>query len=210
MLDLQPCVERFEYNQARVHELVNLYYLLSRGRKGRKSVHQTEILRAAVVLLHASLEDFLRSIARICLPIGGKKAIDAIPLAGSKRRSERFSLGELLSHRGKTVDEVVEESVAKHLERSNYNNTSEVASLLVNLGIDIAKVNARFPDLGKMMERRHQIVHRADCTEEAGKGKHRTHSLRAALVEKWITATTDFMSSVVKQLQSLEDASKQS
>ena len=68
---------------------------------------------ALPVLLHASLEDLLRRIARYRIPDGGEEALRQISLIGRAPR-EKFSLGELARFRGKTVDEVLSESV-RHL-----------------------------------------------------------------------------------------------
>jgi hypothetical protein len=156
-----------------------------------------------VVLLHASLEDFLRSLARAYLPSAGPDVMNRIPLKGTGRagRPDKFSLGHLDQHRGKTVDELIDESVEAYLERSNYNNTTEIVSLLENLNINVEPCRQFFPELDKMMARRHQIVHRADCTSETGRGRHHARSLRVDTVEKWINTVFNFHGAVLYQLQ---------
>jgi hypothetical protein len=63
-------------------------------------------------------------------------------------------------HRGKSVDEVIHESVSEYLEHSNFNSTTEIASLLETLGLDISGQRDYFPQLDAMIQRRHLIVHR--------------------------------------------------
>jgi hypothetical protein len=76
-----------------------------------RSLHTEDILRAAVVLLHATLEDFLRYIGALYLPEGNEETLNRISLAGTHERPEKFFLGRLAQHRGKTVDALIVESV---------------------------------------------------------------------------------------------------
>ena len=106
---LAQIIELLNANLARVENLTSLY---GPPRPGRRSVHETDILRAALVLLHASMEDFLRSLLVWRAPLGSKDLIDTYPLAGSARKhTERFLLGSLVAHKGKTVDMLIEQSV---------------------------------------------------------------------------------------------------
>ena len=201
--DLQRHAERLASNIARAHNLVSIYQLLAGSNPGRRSVGDTDVLRSAVVLLHASLEDFLRSLGRTYLPTANPEVMDSIPLKGVGRsgRPEKFSLGHLDEHRGKTVDELIEESVEAYLERSNYSSTTEIATLLASLGLDVEPVRQFFPALDRMMARRHQIVHRADCTAQTGRGRHHARSLRASTVEEWINVVLSFHGAVLYQVQ---------
>src|SRR5258706_3639980 len=103
--ELRPHVERLARNIARAHNLVSIYKFLGGSSPGRRSVGDTDVLRSAVVLIHASLEDFLRSLERAYLPKAGSTVLKEIPLKGVGRsgRAEKFSLGDLVEHRGKTV-----------------------------------------------------------------------------------------------------------
>ena len=201
--DLQRLAERLASNLARAHNLVSIYRLLAGSTRGRRSVGDTDVLRSAVVLIHASLEDFLRSLARSYLPKARPEVMNAIPLKGGGRsgRPGKFSMGDLAEHRGKTVDELIEESIEAYLDRSNYNNTSDIAALLANLDVDVEPVRQFFPELDRMIARRHQIVHRADCTAETGRGRHRARSLRVSEVERWINVVSNFHGSVLLQIQ---------
>jgi hypothetical protein len=58
---------RFNGNLERVEHLVALYETLTTG-PGRRPVDTSDILRSAVVFLHATLEDFLRSLLEWKLP----------------------------------------------------------------------------------------------------------------------------------------------
>jgi type IV pilus biogenesis protein CpaD/CtpE len=99
------------------------------------------------------------------------------------------------------VRAVIEESVAAHLKQSNFNNTDEIAHLLASVGVDIDKVNSSFPALQEFMERRHQIVHRADRQDiVVGSGDHRVRSLSRSAVQAWIQAVKQFGAEVFREL----------
>jgi hypothetical protein len=201
-LSLFPYIDRLAQNLSRAQNLVEIYNQLYGKGKGRRSIHKADVLRAAVVFTHASLEDFLRTLSLNYLPKGDEATLNAIPLKGlnSAGRAEKFLLGNLVTHRGKSIDQVIEESVSQFLERSNYNNTQEIASLLKNIGVDVSQVSSFFPKLDKMISRRHQIVHRADRVEVQGKGKQYAQSIRPADVKQWINATELFMYSVLGEI----------
>ena len=193
--------QRITSNVARVRNLITIYetHLMGKG-SGRRGHLQTDVLRSATVFLHASLEDFLRSIAYWKLPQAGKDVIDRIPLKGLPRNAAKFSLGELVAHKGKTVDDLIKQSVDEFLERSNYNNTQELASFLTSVGVDATLVNGRFADLEELMSRRHQIVHRGDIDESGGRGNSRVRSLGRSPVVLWIGAVEEFSTATLNQL----------
>jgi hypothetical protein len=121
-----------------------------------------DILRAVVVLMHAYLEDFLRTVARALLPIGDERVLVGIPLAGVTSRAEKFNLGQLVQHKGKSVDDVLRQSISEYLDRSNFSSTGEIGGFLSKLGFDVEKHNQEFALIDQMIQRRHDIVHRAD------------------------------------------------
>src|SRR5690606_18931676 len=197
----QVIQQRVTENLARVRNLVAIYstHLAGAGR-GRRGAHQTDVLRSTVVLLHATLEDFLRSLAYWKLPAAGKVVLDDIALVGLGPNPKKFFLGELDAHRGKLVEQLIAESVNEHLERSNYNNTQEVASLLQAIGINVPAVNNSFQALDQAMARRHQVVHRADRDETPGRGNHNVRSIGTTQVTTWIDAVEQFTTDVLAQV----------
>lgn len=191
---------RFEENISRVRNLVEIYSVhLSGTGGGRRSHSKTDVLRAAVVLLHAATEDLLRSLAYWKLPLAEGDVLSKIPLI-STGTATKFTLGDLSNHRGKNVDAVIAESVNGYLERSNYNNTDEVASLLTSIGIPLAEVNSNFSQLSEVMSRRHLIVHRADRSEAGGSGNHSVKSIGPKTVSDWISGIESFGHAVLNQI----------
>ena len=192
---------RFRMNISRVRNLTEIYrnHLMGSG-PGRRDHSKTDVLRAAVVLLHAAMEDLLRSIAYWKLPSATPQTLAKIPLTSSAP-AVKFNLGDLSAHRGKTVDEVIESSVNGYLERSNYNNTDEIASFLESVGIEVSSVNSHFSNIEPVMKRRHQIVHRADRDDDAaGRGHHRVTSIGVGTVENWISSIESFGNAVLNEL----------
>ena len=195
----QEISNRFDLNIDRVKNLVKIYQLqLSGAGKGRRSHRETDVLRAATVLLHASIEDVLRSLAYWKLPDASSNVLEAIPLAGGT--ASKFHLGTLASHRGKTVAEVIKESVDANLERSNYNNPSEVVALLKSIGLNTDPLTLHLPKLEMTMKRRHQIVHRADANPNPGSGNHRVLSIGPATLDDWIQNVEEFIAAVLAQV----------
>ena len=184
---LQEIRERFQANLARVQNILALYVEGSGKGRGRRRVHESDLLRAAVMLLHGTFEDLLRSLAEWKLPTAKAEALAEIPLAGTKRGA-RIDLQELAGFRGRTVDEVIADSVKEYLERSSYNHPGDVKMLLEKVGLSPKLVDGYSLDLAAMMMRRHWIAHRADRNPEKGSGQHAAKSLSAQGVTRWINA----------------------
>ena len=143
----------------------------------------------------------MRGVASWKLPQASKDVLDDIPLVGSATASKKFLLGDLAAHRGSTVDVLIESSVESYLARSNYNNTKDISNLLESVGVEVSKVNGRFPSLEELMQRRHQIVHRADRqTEVLGSGDHVVRSLNKVTVRWWAAEVKAFGADLLAQL----------
>jgi hypothetical protein len=186
-------VKRTVQNLKRARKLVTMYQNLHGAPRGRRFDYETDLLRAAVVFTHASLEDFIRSVRRAFLPWANEDALEAVPLAGRGGRAEKFSLGKLVKHRGKTVQQLLDESVEQHLEQSTYNNPNEIVGVLKAIGIDLRGQDWVLRNLGAMIQRRHAIVHRADMLEIKGKQRLEATPLEPKTVLTWIQATSTFV-----------------
>ena len=194
--------ERLERNLSRVRKLINVYQnSLAGSGQGRRGHAQTDVLRAATVFLHATMEDLVRSVAYWKLPTARAEALGNVPFVKHGALGKKFSLSDMASlYRGKGVDEVITESTQEYLARSNYNTTQDLSSALGDLGIDVAQVNSQFAVLEQLMKRRHQIVHRADQDETGGSGKHKVKSLGKKQVKQWADAVEVFGRDVLQQL----------
>jgi hypothetical protein len=182
---------RFQSNLQRVRNVVGVYTSSSEKRKGRRAVQESDILRAAVVLLHATLEDLLRSLAEWKLPTAPAEALSDIPLVGTKGK-KTLGLQEIAGFRGRRVDEVIALSVTEYLERSSYNHPGDVKAVLNSIGLEESIVDGFATDLAAMMTRRHWIAHRADRNPQRGPGHHQAKSLSNAVVAGWIETVERF------------------
>jgi hypothetical protein len=189
---------RLDLNLSRVKSLIAAYEGALPGASGRPSVATTDILRASVVFLHASIEDLLRSLLEWKLPSANPKYLEDVPLDGDKLR--KYTLADIAQHRGKTVDELIERSVKGSLERSNYNSVDEVAGVLTKSGVDTKALNPFASDLEAMMKRRHWIVHRADRNDAQGAGHFLARSLHPNTVKAWLSAVDAFGKAVLALL----------
>ncbi len=166
--------------------------------KGDKGETSNDIMRAVVVLNHAYLEDFLRTLARIMMPFA-PEMLSRVPLAGSSGRAEKFTLESLAKHRTKTVDSLIQESVSEHLDRSNFNNALQIVSFLEDLGVTLTSDDKLLlPTIDRMIQRRHLIVHRADRIKRGS--EYQLQPIERDEVTGWVVATSDFMVGVLDPL----------
>ncbi len=159
----------------------------------------SDILRSAVVFLHATLEDFLRSLLEWKLPTAQASYLKDVPLAGKKPRST-YTLDDLALFRGSTVNDLISRSVADHLDRLNFNDPGEVAAVLERIGLLPSLLDPYRGKIGPLMKRRHWIVHRTDRNTATGSGQHAALGLQKATVETWLNAVKQFGTSVLNQI----------
>src|SRR5690554_4754107 len=181
--------ERLNSNLKRVETLVKLFDDSESG----GSPTETDLLRAAVVFLHATLEDVVRSGLELRLPNAAPEHLSMLRFAVRDEKQDevkardKISVSELAEHRGKTVDELIDERISAYLKRSNFNNIAELNTALRRMALDTSIINPYKPDIITMMTRRHLIVHRADYDEgAAGSGQPQTpRSLSVKTVTAW-------------------------
>lgn len=181
--------DRFQRNLHRVRGLVTSYEsLVASGTNGASAEH-TDVLRAAVVLLHATLEDLMRSLEELRLPTANEKSFERVKFpkldTPYKEWKETFSLVDLATYRGRSVNEVYRAAINAHLERSNYGNVGELKAALKRIGMDRPLDRDLAASLESMMKRRHWIAHRADADPEAIPGQHNTLSIDQGSVIAW-------------------------
>jgi hypothetical protein len=159
---------RFQLNMSRIHGLVKLIFSdidpLRPTKPFRSDGARADLLRTIVVFLHAAFEDVLRTTARQRIPAAKSQVLSKIPLAGKSGsdRAEKFHLGELDKHRGKSVDQLIHESVGTYLDRMSFSSCGDVNNLLRQMGLNTTPFKLLYADLDRMMKRRHRIVHEAD------------------------------------------------
>jgi hypothetical protein len=120
------------------YDLKTLYDFTSLSEQGRQPAVKTDILRAAVDLLHASLENFLRSLMIVKVSIYKRRDLGNYPLHGKSARSDRkFSSGVLAHYPELSVGKLIQRSVFDNLlALGSYGNLGEVKQALVSFGAD--------------------------------------------------------------------------
>lgn len=176
-----------EANLKRVQHLVSFYQFFCDSGSGRTAVHTTDILRSSVVMLHATLEEFLRQMIEWKYPSADESVLDMIPILGldDHGRPGKVTLGKLTSHRGKTVDELIRLSVQSHCNQFTASSVADVIRVMKNLGLDISIVQHELAALDEFIKRRHHIVHQADRNLLKGKGHYRAQPLQQEKVLHW-------------------------
>ncbi len=193
----------YDGNLGRIKNLLNLYENLTGNQRGRRTTQSTDILRSAVVFLHATMEDFLRSLLKLRLPLEIEPKLKDIPLYGPTRddKQAKFSLAYLSKFRGQTVDEVVEKSVHSYLDRQSFNNSSDISASLMRIGLYITPaMQSCYSVLDNMIKRRHLIVHQTDKEIRRGRGFHSTKSISTRDVKLWIKRVDTFVKEILNQL----------
>jgi hypothetical protein len=132
------------------------------------------------------------------LPSAKPEHLEEVPLVGEKLR--KYTLVDIAQHRGMTVAELLTRSVEHSLERSNFNNVDEVASVLVRSNVATSALDPYGGDLAAMMSRRHWIVHRADRNQAQGSGHFAAQSLSPSTVKTWLAAVEAFGKAVLALL----------
>lgn len=195
-------VRRFQDNIRRARNLLSVYQRLDPGGQGRRSVQDTDVLRAATVFTHAALEEVFRGLVGWKYPSAAEILLNEIPLIGISEtgRPEKFFLGKLGAHRNKTVQQLIDESVSSYVGNMTVNNTTEISSFVRKLGVEPDMVNHQFAAISELIERRHHIVHQADRNDVGGHGNHRAQALHSQTVENWISAVENFVTSLLEQM----------
>ena len=192
-INFKQYFEVFLLNIERVNHLISIYQELKPSVDSRSPpISEEDILRSAVVLNHASLDNFLRQIARHKVANSGKEYLHLIPLyKQSKAGLDKFCFLHLYEFRDKTVNQVILDSIIKHYERISFNKPYDITrTFKKEFGFNISSLEKFFPILEKMMKRRHQIVHNAD--NEKSQGLFTIESMDLDDVKLWFITTRDF------------------
>jgi hypothetical protein len=203
-----PIQDRFLANHGRAVDLVRLHDALV-GEIHQRGFGQIatddivlDLLRASVVLLHASLEDLMRTAGSLRLPLATSEVLKNIPCGRGDARRTTMTLGDLADFRGQSVEDVISKNVETYLDRRSYNDPTELAVALAEMGLSSKLVTPYAPLLMAMMKRRHHIAHQLDLNVEAEPSGHQTHPIDAAGVRKWAEAVRQFGLALIEALNS--------
>ena len=183
MAEREEIEQVFRANLERVRGLVTLHEEIAPGRPGETV---DDVLRAGVVLLHATLEDLLRSLEEWKLPEAPSESLRPISFARSSKPKDKFDLGDLaefprpdrgLGHRP------IRQA---YLKRSSYNQLGVIVAILQRIGRSYDVPARQKAELAAMMNRRHQIAHRADRISHSETERQIANQISASDVNNWI------------------------
>lgn len=190
---------RFAANLQRAATFLEAYDASGDG-QGRRSVRSSDMLRAAVTFLHATLEDTLRTALHWKWPqtlIGlGKVEFD---LGDARQRT--VTVETLASYGlGASIGDVLLAAIASHLNRQSFSHVGDVKEALHRLGLPTELIADHASKLAAMIARRHAIVHRADRHDMTGSGHHAAASLSRGTVQAWLVSVRAFCEAVIANL----------
>jgi hypothetical protein len=190
--------ERLDSNLDRVQSLLALFDEV----ESKSGPTKTDLLRAAVVFLHATLEDVIRTGLELKLPHARPEHLVMLDFAVGDTTKEKINVAQLARHRGKTIDQLLRERIDAYLERSNFNNIADVDTALERLTVERSVLDPHKDALAAMMLRRHWIVHRADRNRAMiGPGQQRTSQISANTIATWKDTVAAFCSKLLDTLE---------
>jgi hypothetical protein len=193
---------RFDLNMGRVENLVEIFERLEED-----NAKSRDVLRAAVMLLHASLEDVLRQLLLYRLPKSTSVEMLRMFFTDQHGKAEKMEIGELARLHKVKVEREIRSRMTKKLSNSNYGDRGDVIAALKILGFDENDLKPRVEPLGELMSRRHLIVHRSDREEaiiDNGDGRKRTHGrprkINTDTVKSWLKSVRKLVNYVIANI----------
>lgn len=180
----------FDENISRVEGLNSLYTKLKQDdQKDGKNYKLTDILRAEIVLLHSSFEEYFRCVLIDWLPTkASDETLKEIPISiKAGRKPEKLFLSDLAHYRGKQINDIIRESVAETMKLKSFNNEVEIKQWCAKIGISLDDF-AKLKEIDKAVHRRHKIVHEADSNRNEAGENSRLQAVKPADVLTWILA----------------------
>lgn len=153
-----------------------------------------DVLRAAVVFLHSSLEEIIRNLYLHRLPSSGAESLNKVPFASHEpsHRPKNILLGDLLEYQGQFIENVIRESINQYVNTLNINNANQLVDCLKLANIPLESLKIFLEPLDSLMKRRHQIVHQMDRTNELDPLASPINSIDANIVSAWSAALYGF------------------
>lgn len=175
------------------------------------SAEGEDIIRAMIVFLYASIEDFLRELVRILYERLPEGRLDKIQIRVGSKNLNTIGLGTLKRYPDKLFADVVRDSVNKWLSDKNFTNVPAVKAILRDLGIKIKKSWADYlKSLGQLMQRRHDIVHKADLSKPTDVRPKRFTLDESQMILGWFHDVDFFVTELVISLLPTEEAAPMS
>ncbi len=193
----------FSQNIYRVENLIAAYEKLTDQSAGDAEV-ANDVLRAAVVFLHSSLEEVIRNLYLYNLPNASTESLNKIPFATHEHshRPKNIQLGDLLEFKGQFVENVIQESINRYVDVLSINNSTQLVECLKLANIRYEPLRQFFDPLNSLMQRRHQIVHQMDRSNELDPLAYPINIIDLETVNNWKEAVTGLVSALFAQFES--------
>ncbi len=200
--------ETFLENNRRVENFISMYESVPKNKRPVcRGALDTDILRAGVVFLHASLEEYLRTVIlnskleQLEYGSDAKFALSGVNLpddnsGGSSEK--KYRLSELYRYKGKDVGELLRESLESKVSFMTFNGYKQMVGSLKDVDIVLSLDDKTCKAVDDCTRRRHKIVHEADKSRHTGNGDYRTTPIKTTQLELW-------MRSVNKLVKTVED-----
>lgn len=188
----------FDKNIERVQSLIKIYESLKNAEaKEQRDSKFTDILRAAVVLLHSSFEEYFRNILIIIVPkTCDKDDLKKMSFHDSQGNfREKIGVSDLIEFRDKKVEELITNSIKGELRLSSFGNYNNIATWAKKAKIDLEEFKGQ-EQLNKLITRRHKIVHEADRANSSE--GYTLAKIDKSTVEKWTEIVCDLVEIISK------------
>lgn len=175
------------------------------------SAEGEDIIRAMIVFLYASIEDFLRELVRILYERLSGGRLDKIQIRVGSKNFNTIGLGTLARHPDKLFADVVRDSVNNWLTDKNFSNVPAVRAILRDLEVKIEKNwTDYFKSLGQLMRRRHRIVHKADLSKPTDVRPKKFTLHESQMILGWFHDVDFFVTELVISLLPTKEAAPMS
>jgi hypothetical protein len=166
-----PMEEEFQYtlnNLWRARRLVDLSKEIKTPKETR-----SDLLGAAVVFLHATLEEFLRGAAlREWFKLDDENLKSALKrYARLSSRNIKISLLDLVDKRQESIESIIQQEVESFLYQDiSFNSLDEIEKFLELIKISVQDLKKEigqehFDNIQSLIRKRHSVAHQADCSQ---------------------------------------------
>lgn len=201
-LQLSHLTKRYDLNYQRA---VRLLLHVFRGMKADdpdSAAVGDDVIRSAIVFIHAAMEDFIRSVGRLRYPVCKGALLTSIPLPGFK--GEKFTLADLSTFCDSTVADVVQRAVDGYFSRKTFNSGSEVMGFLRSVKIECIHTDDYLPFINELQTRRHCIVHQADLPDDTSAPAKSITMREVVGAARWTLAVDALVFNVLAELTTPE------
>lgn len=200
-------------NIKRAKNFIELYNNATQNRgPGRRDTRTTDILRAGVVFLHSTFEDYLRSIIldrKIAMLSTNedcfRKVLGNVNLVGEnsgKSSAKKYALADLWNVKNENVSDIVTASLKDKVGNMTFNDYAQIVNSLGEVNIRLSTNFNSDSILDNYIKRRHKIVHEADNNISSGRGNYRATPINTTTLNAWINAVDALVQDVEANITS--------